>query len=136
MFGKLAPLVAFFAFATVQPALGASVTLASRSTSAIFNPPVTYPTAGTVWTVGQNLNVTWDLSNAPQNVTDTEGLILLRKSGVTTPLILQHNFSIFDGAVTIAVPLVVEGDDYSIILMGDSGNVSPDFTITGSGIAF
>ena len=30
-------------------------------------------------------------------------------------MIVRNNFSIFDGTVIIAVPLVVEGDDYSII---------------------
>ena len=56
MFAKLAPVAALLALAT-QPVLGA--TLASRSTSDVFVPPVTYPTEGTVWNVGQTLNVTW-----------------------------------------------------------------------------
>ena len=30
-------------------------------------------------------------------------------------VIVRNNFSIFDGTVIIAVPLVVESDDYSII---------------------
>ena len=56
MFAKLAPVAALLALA-MQPVLGAK--LASRSTSDVFVPPVTYPTAGTVWNVGQTLNVTW-----------------------------------------------------------------------------
>ena len=90
------------------------------------------------------LDVDRDISNAPQNVTNTKGLILLRKSGVTTPrksafalswhavwvvqlfesraitdaaatVILQNNFNIFDGFVEVTVPLLVEASDYSII---------------------
>ena len=56
MFGKLAPVVAFLAF-TMQPVLGATV--ASRAAQDVFVPPVTYPTAGTVWTLGETQNVTW-----------------------------------------------------------------------------
>ena len=56
MFGKLAPVVALLAF-TMQPVLGAA--LASRAAQDVFDPPVTYPTEGTVWTVGQKQNVTW-----------------------------------------------------------------------------
>ena len=57
MFAKLAPAVAFLALA-IQPVLGAGLVV-SRATSDVFVPPITYPTAGTVWNVGQNLNVTW-----------------------------------------------------------------------------
>ncbi|KAM5536530.1 hypothetical protein V8D89_009807 [Ganoderma adspersum] len=133
MFGKLAPVVAFLAF-TMQPVLGAAV--ASRAAQDVFVPPVTYPTAGTVWTLGQTQNVTWDVSNAPQNITNNKGMIILRKGGVSTPLILQNGFDIRLGSVEVTVPWVVEGTDYSFILFGDGGNYSPTFTITGSGVIF
>ena len=57
MFAKLAPVAAFLALA-IQPVLGAGLVV-SRATSDVFVPPITYPTAGTVWNVGENLNVTW-----------------------------------------------------------------------------
>ena len=116
MFGKLAPVVAFLAF-TMQPVLSAAV--ASRAAQDVFVPPVTYPTAGTVWTLGETQNVTWyvvqvrsssaeearpglhvfhssnsilifvcarrDVSNAPQNITNNKGMIILRKGGLSTP---------------------------------------------------
>ena len=56
MFGKLAPVVALLA-CTMQPVLGAAVS--SRAAQDVFVPPVTYPTEGTVWTIGQTQNVTW-----------------------------------------------------------------------------
>ncbi|PIL28183.1 hypothetical protein GSI_09720 [Ganoderma sinense ZZ0214-1] len=133
MFGKLAPVVAFLAF-TMQPVFGMAV--APRSSQDVFVPPVTYPTEGAVWTVGQTQNVTWDISNAPVNITNSKGLILLRKSGITTPVILQNGFDILLGSIEVTVPWVVEGTDYSLILLGDSGNDSPNFTITGSGVSF
>ncbi|KAM5536503.1 hypothetical protein V8D89_009780 [Ganoderma adspersum] len=133
MFGKLAPVVALLAF-TMQPVLGAAV--ASRAAQDVFVPPVTYPTEGAVWTIGQTQNVTWDISNAPQNISNGKGLIILRKSGITTPVILQNGFDILLGSIEVTVPWVVDGTDYSLILFGDSGNDSPTFTITGSGVDF
>ncbi|KAM5536540.1 hypothetical protein V8D89_009817 [Ganoderma adspersum] len=133
MFGKLAPVVAFVAF-TMQPVLGVAV--APRGAQDVFVPPVTYPTAGVVWTVGQTQNVTWDISNAPQNITNSKGLIILLKSGITTPVILQNGFDILLGSIEVTVPWVVDGTDYSFILFGDGSNDSPTFTITGSGVEF
>nr|VWP02358.1 Polyketide synthase [Ganoderma boninense] len=112
MFGKLAPVAAFLAFA-MQPVLGMAV--APRSALDVFVPQITYPTEGVVWTSGETQNVTWDISNAPVNITNGKGLIILRKSGVTTPVILQNGFDILLGSIEVTVPLVVEAADYSII---------------------
>jgi hypothetical protein len=102
----------------------------------VFVPPVLYPHAGTVWTFGQRHNVTWDTSNAPAQITNSIGLIMLRKADETTPLILANGFNILLGRIEVTVPWVVEGNDYSLVLFGDSGNDSPTFTITGSGVSF
>ncbi|KAJ7085006.1 hypothetical protein C8R43DRAFT_1051636 [Mycena crocata] len=98
----------------------------------VFVPPVTYPHAGTVWSVGQRHNVTWDASNPPKQITNGIGRIMLRKGDLTTPVILQENFSILLGRIEVTVPWVLEGNDYKIVLFGDSGNFSPNFTITGA----
>ncbi|KAH9855867.1 hypothetical protein C2E23DRAFT_901200 [Lenzites betulinus] len=95
----------------------------------VYSPPVLYPHTGTVWYKGQTHNVTWDVSSPPVNITDKTGLITLRKSGIPTPLILADGFDILLGRVEVKVPWVVEGDDYSVVLFGDSGNWSQDFTI-------
>ncbi|KAI1786959.1 hypothetical protein LXA43DRAFT_1184813 [Ganoderma leucocontextum] len=138
MFGKLAPssLVYVFAFLALhlQSVLGAAV--APRAAQDVYVPPVLSPTTGTVWTIGERQNVTWDVSDPPVNITNPQGLILLRKDNTPTPVILQNGFDILLGSIEITVPWVVDGSDYSVVLFGDSGNVSPDFTITGSGISF
>ncbi|KAI0784332.1 hypothetical protein C8Q75DRAFT_724560 [Abortiporus biennis] len=97
----------------------------------VFVPPVTYPVKGTVWKSGERQIVTWDTSGAPVNITNPTGFIILRSAGVTTSVVLADNFPILKGHVELTVPLVLTRDDYSIILFGDSGNVSPDFTIEG-----
>ncbi|KAJ7166829.1 hypothetical protein C8R46DRAFT_1071578 [Mycena filopes] len=98
----------------------------------VYVPPVTYPHAGTVWTVRQRHNVTWDNSNPPKQITNGIGRIMLRKGGLTTPVILADNFSILLGRIEVTVPWVEDGSDYQIVLFGDSGNFSPTFTINGA----
>ncbi|KAF8880228.1 hypothetical protein CPB84DRAFT_1669058, partial [Gymnopilus junonius] len=100
----------------------------------VFVPPVTFPKNGTVWHIREHTHVSWDTTNHPVNITNKEGLILLRKAQVGTPVILGNGFDILQGKVAVTVPWVVDGDDYQIVLLGDSGNFSPFFTITGSGV--
>ncbi|KAF8880592.1 hypothetical protein CPB84DRAFT_1687543 [Gymnopilus junonius] len=102
----------------------------------VFVPPVTFPKNGTVWHIKERAHVSWDTSNAPVNITNPIGLILLRKSNIGLPVILGNGFSILQGKVEVTVPWVVDGDDYQITLLGDGGNFSPFFTITGSGVSF
>ncbi|KAJ7049033.1 hypothetical protein C8F01DRAFT_1185930 [Mycena amicta] len=117
-------------------ALLASASATPLTPRDVFVPPILYPHAGTVWTVGQRHNVTWDTSDAPVNITNGKGFIMLRKAGLTTPVILQNNFNIRLGRIEVTVPWVVDGSDYQLVLFGDSGNFSPNFTIQGSGLAF
>ncbi|KAG7443491.1 uncharacterized protein BT62DRAFT_903123 [Guyanagaster necrorhizus] len=124
-------LLAVVSFFTV--ALAIPVNLDKRD---VFVPPILYPHSGTVWTINERHNVTWDTSNAPVNITNSKGLIMLRKDNMATPLILAEGFNILLGRFEITVPWVVEGDDYSLVLFGDSGNWSENFTITGSDISF
>ncbi|KAF7311154.1 hypothetical protein MKEN_01016600 [Mycena kentingensis (nom. inval.)] len=123
------------ASAAVQVA-ASPVALAAAAARDVFAPPITSPTTGTVWRSGETQKVTWDTSAAPANITNPIGFILLRKADVSTPLILGQGFKLLDGEVEVTVPDVLEDSDYSIVLFGDSGDISPDFTIEGSGIAF
>ncbi|PPQ71179.1 hypothetical protein CVT25_004819 [Psilocybe cyanescens] len=123
----------FVALSSNVSALPTVNTLVQRD---VFVPPILDPHAGTVWTSGESRLVTWDTSNHPVNITNKLGSIFLRKDNRITPLILAQNFDILQGQVQVTVPLVVEADDYSLVLFGDSGNFSPNFTIKGSGVQF
>ncbi|KAI0784348.1 hypothetical protein C8Q75DRAFT_779809 [Abortiporus biennis] len=126
-------------FTTVLPLLsvtllGAFAPFAVASPTAskdVFVPPVTSPVEGAVWKSGETQLVTWDTSNAPVNITNSIGFILLRSNGIVTPVVLADNFPILRGQVEVTVPLVLTRDDFSIVLFGDSGNFSPNFTIEG-----
>jgi len=94
----------------------------------VYVPPVLYPHQGTVWIVGSQHHVIWDTSNPPAKITNKDGQIWLRKDGLTTVL-LAENFDILLGKYEITVPCVEDGNDYQIVLFGDSGNFSQEFTI-------
>ncbi|EIM89685.1 uncharacterized protein STEHIDRAFT_108363 [Stereum hirsutum FP-91666 SS1] len=95
----------------------------------VFVPPITYPHAGTVWAVNSHHNVTWDTSSAPVNITNKQGEIYLRHNDLTdTSNALASGFDILLGRIEIQVPDVEPGT-YELVLFGDSGNFSPDFTI-------
>ncbi|KAL0953235.1 hypothetical protein HGRIS_004488 [Hohenbuehelia grisea] len=98
----------------------------------VYAPPITYPSAGAVWVVGETYQVTWDASTPPRQITNPHGTLILRKGDLATPLILAKGFNITDGETTITCPWVVDSDDYSLVLMGDSGNWSEQFTIAES----
>ncbi|KAJ7625711.1 hypothetical protein FB45DRAFT_1005053 [Roridomyces roridus] len=122
-------------FATLLAA-ALSVAATPLETRDVFVPPITSPSTGTVWTSGQTQTVTWDASNPPAHITNPLGMIVVVKDKVTTPIILAENFDILLGHIEITVPLVFEGSDYQLMLLGDSTNLSPDFTIQGSGVSF
>ncbi|KAI0658748.1 hypothetical protein C8Q70DRAFT_933927 [Cubamyces menziesii] len=121
--------VVLFALFSVFFQLAAAVPVAEMEKRDIFDPTVLYPHAGTVWYRGQTHNVTWDVSDPPVNITNKIGKIMLRKGLIPTPLILADGFDILLGRIEVTVPWVLTGDDYSIVLYGDSGNFGQQFTI-------
>ncbi|TFY51048.1 hypothetical protein EVJ58_g10766 [Rhodofomes roseus] len=99
----------------------------------VWDPEILSPNSSTVWVIGQTYNVTWNTSDHPVNITNKIGKVVLATNYIQDyehPL--ASNFSVLDGTVAITVPDVEPGSDYSIVLMGDSGNYSPNFTITSA----
>ncbi|KAJ3994618.1 hypothetical protein F5050DRAFT_1575286 [Lentinula boryana] len=122
----------FFSLARALP------TLLSRD---VYDPPITSPAASTVWEVGQTVTVTWDTTNLPpaSQLTDPNGTVVL--GYMASPTDSEHlmidsplaqDFPLSDGKVSFTVPSVVTRTDYIIALFGDSGNISPTFTIQGT----
>ncbi|KAF8490207.1 hypothetical protein JB92DRAFT_3010246 [Gautieria morchelliformis] len=97
----------------------------------VFSPPILVPNAATVWFAGQHHNVTWDASNPPKSISNVASIVL--KTAVSSdwiPLTLAEGFSLLDGSHEIVVPTnVTSRNDWEIVLFGDSGDVSPAFTI-------
>ncbi|KAK7690383.1 hypothetical protein QCA50_007041 [Cerrena zonata] len=123
-----------FAFAFLLPTVW-SLPLVIRDAVA---PPITKPDGSTTWKVGDTVQVTWDTSGLPPpaNVTNpTAKIILGSLEGTDENLMfdtpLAQGFSIFAGTVSFSVPDVPPKENYIVCLFGDSGNISPIFSITG-----
>ncbi|KAF8234310.1 hypothetical protein L208DRAFT_1394341 [Tricholoma matsutake] len=104
----------------------------------VWNPHIISPNQNTVWVVGTTVTVTWQTSDAPSSLTNPNGTLLLGQMGpngenlqIDNPL-AQH-FKLMDGKVQITVPNTVPGNNYIVVLLGDSGNASPTFSIVASG---
>ncbi|KAF8591332.1 hypothetical protein K439DRAFT_1627051, partial [Ramaria rubella] len=123
---------AFFALAFALAGVRAAPTLDARKALDVFDPPILYPNAATVWFAGQSHNVTWDTSGLPSTLPNGSmiQLRIARSSTIFVPVTLASNFSLVDGREPITLPEnLMPRDDYEIVLFGDSGNVSPAFTI-------
>ncbi|KAI0313936.1 hypothetical protein OF83DRAFT_1064633 [Amylostereum chailletii] len=106
-------------------------TIVARS---VWAPPVISPKQGNLWKVGSSQTVMWDTQNPPSRVTNYQGKLLLGfldGSGSEEPRHhpLAQGFDLRDGQANIVVPNVPSKDTYIAALIGDSGNVSPKFTI-------
>ncbi|KAF8073413.1 hypothetical protein FPV67DRAFT_744617 [Lyophyllum atratum] len=102
----------------------------------VYNPAITYPTQGEVWTPGSQVTVTWDVSSIPAGRRNTKSMVVLgwMDSGDTNEHLdlnhpLAHDFPIGQACVTFVVPNVPPRDNYIVVVFGDSGNHSPAFTI-------
>ncbi|KAF9049525.1 hypothetical protein BDZ89DRAFT_977926 [Hymenopellis radicata] len=109
---------------------------AEKTNRDVYNPKITSPTAKTVWVAGTTVSVTWDTSDAPQNITNDRGRVVLGQINSynhSEHLDFDHplaaDFDIMDGNVSFAAPDVPENNNYCIVLFGDSGNASPTFSI-------
>jgi hypothetical protein len=99
----------------------------------VYAPRIISPHQGDVWVIDQYRDVTWNVSNPPTQITNPNGTLYLRKGNVTfLNSTLATNFSILLGTIKVRVPRVEPGDDYRVVLFGDSGNWSPPFIITGN----
>ncbi|KAI0830543.1 hypothetical protein BC628DRAFT_1313000 [Trametes gibbosa] len=103
----------------------------------VWSPPIIEPDASTVWTVGSMVKVSWDTSTRPEHVTSWVGKLVLgftddnedtnEHLDLNDPL--ADGFNLTQGHVMVRVPDVTASNEYIVVLFGDSGNKSPQFTI-------
>ncbi|KAG2152999.1 uncharacterized protein EDB93DRAFT_1135899 [Suillus bovinus] len=126
-----------FAFTTLLFAISSLTTLALSlplNLRDVVDPPITSPTADTVWHVGEKQLVTWSIDGLSSNVTNPVGMLVLgymyndsENLMLNSPLATNINYTV--GQALITVPNVETREDYIVVLFGDSGNASPEFTI-------
>ncbi|KAL0951523.1 hypothetical protein HGRIS_008206 [Hohenbuehelia grisea] len=92
-------------------------------------PTITSPKSGEVWKAGEERTITWDASNPPADLTDTNAFIWLQGGAIDGFNVLAGGVDILSGAHTVKVPNVSQGDDYSVLLFGQMRTSSPRITI-------
>jgi len=103
----------------------------------VWAPEITTPDESTVWLKGSKATVTWNTRGAPEQLTDTKGRLLLGRLEDGDPYDehldvghpLAYGFNMMDGRVKIRVPDVEPSNNYIVVLIGESGDRSPTFTI-------
>ncbi|OBZ78627.1 hypothetical protein A0H81_00785 [Grifola frondosa] len=104
----------------------------------VWAPKITEPNTATVWNIGSKVKVSWDVTHPPEHVTNYNGKLLLgyldssddSNENLDYKNPLAEGFNLTKGHVVVKVPNVSPSNDYIVVLMGDSGNRSPTFTIT------
>ncbi|KAI9465059.1 hypothetical protein BJY52DRAFT_761773 [Lactarius psammicola] len=123
--------------ASAAPAVEPLQVTVQESKRDVWAPPIINPHKGTIWHIGSTATVSWNTSTRPMQVTNPTGTLLLgylRSDGeggenldVDHPL--AQGFPLNAGKVKFVVPRVKPRHNYIVALIGDSGNISPKFTI-------
>ncbi|KIP06221.1 hypothetical protein PHLGIDRAFT_46693, partial [Phlebiopsis gigantea 11061_1 CR5-6] len=105
----------------------------------VYDPAITSPKQGDVWTAGAQQTVTWDASQIGADGKNTTAMLLLghQMPGDLSEYLdlknpLAKDFPVDAGSVSFTVPNVLGAENYIVVLVGsvsDSGNASPVFTI-------
>ncbi|KAH6907953.1 hypothetical protein BKA70DRAFT_1400890 [Coprinopsis sp. MPI-PUGE-AT-0042] len=127
---KTSVLTFFVALCSTQLS-SAAPSLEARS---VFVPPVIKPDSTDTWVIGTTESVVWDVSNPPAQISNKEGLIVLRN--VKTELLeldhpLAQGFNILLGTIDVTVPAVTPGT-YQAVVIGNSGNWGQPFEIVAA----
>ncbi|KAL5520799.1 hypothetical protein ACEPAF_2802 [Sanghuangporus sanghuang] len=102
----------------------------------IWSPKVLTPNEEVGWVIGTLANVTWDTSNPPAVISNgsrvqlVKGGIPLASGPGSTSEPLAEDFDLLAGFVEVTVPDIEPGNDYQVVLFGDSGNIGPLFSIS------
>ncbi|KAH9028349.1 hypothetical protein EDB85DRAFT_1892527 [Lactarius pseudohatsudake] len=110
------------------------VHVAERGELIVVSPTVTSPTENATWPILSQQLVTWDTSKIPPSGRNNIGRILLGYLEDNDPSEhlyweLASGFLITVGFQNVTVPNVPPQNNYVIALFGDSGNLSPEFSI-------
>lgn len=132
MFNSKYSSILFFAFAFIFFTLTSAI---------VINPKITSPSAGTKWRAGGDFIVKWDTTynDGSKDVPIPEGFKGTIKLGYLEnndpynehlQWDLASGFELNSGSQKITLPSDLSTKtSYIIVLMGDSGNASPQFTI-------
>ncbi|WFD32797.1 hypothetical protein MSPP1_003848 [Malassezia sp. CBS 17886] len=103
----------------------------------VYSPKITYPKEGVEWTAGHKAHVSWDSKHLPDELESAQGTVMLGylddTPGEHLSDVLADGFRLSSGHVKFDLPSnITKRDDYIVVLLGDSGNASPKFTINAA----
>ncbi|KAF8550043.1 hypothetical protein OG21DRAFT_1420305 [Imleria badia] len=115
-------------------ALAASLPISEAKNLDVWVPTIKIPNRETVWSLKNPPYLVEDTSNHPSEITNSKGQVLLVHDnrldyGRPPDHPLAEGFDILDGQVKVHLPASTKPGKYEIVLMGDSGNDSSEFTI-------
>ncbi|KZV73716.1 hypothetical protein PENSPDRAFT_626973 [Peniophora sp. CONT] len=115
-----------------------NVVTTSPISDVVVAPAFIAPTGGESYKIGTNQTASWDTSKIDEEAKDYTGVLYLGYADgdssdehldVAHPL--AYGFKLIDGTVNYTVPSnATARPNYFLVLVGDSGNVSPKFSIT------
>ncbi|CAO3623894.1 unnamed protein product [Cunninghamella blakesleeana] len=116
-------------------------TLLAYTYAIVLNPQVTSPAEKEVLTAGSKYTIKWDTEHVvggpiPDYLTGTIKLGYLEGDDLNEHLFweLGKGFKLNQGSYEVTIPADLETRTrYIIVLMGNSGNASKEFTINGKG---
>ncbi|PWN29492.1 hypothetical protein BDZ90DRAFT_230362 [Jaminaea rosea] len=101
----------------------------------VYNPHITSPTKSSVWKVGSKQTVTWSTKGIPASLKNATSTLYLGYKDAGSPnehldVTLADGFPLMAHKIDFTVPKgLKERKNYIVVLLGDSGNASPKFTI-------
>ncbi|KAF9449588.1 hypothetical protein P691DRAFT_702940 [Macrolepiota fuliginosa MF-IS2] len=111
------------------------LSIQKRKNLDVWIPQITAPTASSVWDAGAVELVSWDTSNAPQNISNGGHVVLKSAATTFSQSQFKHLAGPFDlriGQINVTLPDGLVTGEYTIVLFGDSGNESDQFHINGA----
>ncbi|KAH9923462.1 uncharacterized protein BXZ73DRAFT_103895 [Epithele typhae] len=123
-----------FSISKLSLLLTAAAASVAALPSAVVSPHITAPHAVDVWPAGSVQTVSWDTTDVPagavadiflghfEDGSESEHLDLANPLATDVDLTL--------GSTQVTVPSVTPMESYIVALVGSSGNISPEFSIT------
>ncbi|KAK7469374.1 hypothetical protein VKT23_003849 [Stygiomarasmius scandens] len=128
--------VLYFAvlFVSVAQVLASPMSLMRRHELVAWAPHIKTPVKNSTWHLNTMQNVTWDVSDIPEQKRHKNGtLVLARPTQESENLDLERplaeDFPLHLGYVSFFLANRTTGEGFAVCLMGDSGDLSELFTI-------
>ncbi|KAG6874768.1 hypothetical protein C0992_006627, partial [Termitomyces sp. T32_za158] len=95
--------------------LASGAAINARAALDVFDPHILTPNNSTIWVVGSVETVTWDTSDAPENISNGAMVVLKPAESLTPQYELVKGFDLRAGIVNVTIPDDISPGGYAII---------------------